>query len=173
MANRLLSDLVGTLKATFRIARATFSASGLTAVRTYTLPDKDGTVAMLSDVGGGGSSTLDVPASEALLAGDLVSIHSSTVANARKASATDGTKPANGFVLANVASAATANVHRSGEIITGLSGLTPDARYYLSTTAGAITTTPPSTSGNVVQPVGRATSATALLFVPEPPILLS
>ena len=170
---RVISDLVGTLRQSFFFGLATLTAV-LTQERTYTFPDKDGTVAMLDDItGGGGASTLDVPASEALLAGELVNIHSSTVANARKANATDGEKPADGFVLANVSSAATANVRRSGELVTGLTGLTPGARYYLSTTAGAITTTPPSTSGNVVQYVGVATSTTSLFFAPEPPILLS
>ena len=53
MASRTLSDLLGTLKNTFRIARATFNAAGLTAPRTITLPDKAGTLAMLDDVTAG------------------------------------------------------------------------------------------------------------------------
>lgn len=54
MASRTIADLVGTLKTTFRIALATITAAGLSAARTYTLPNKSGTFAMLDDVGGGG-----------------------------------------------------------------------------------------------------------------------
>lgn len=51
-----LSDLLGTLKETFRIGRATLDASALTANRTLTIRDQAGTVALLSDVGGSGIS---------------------------------------------------------------------------------------------------------------------
>lgn len=44
------SDLLGTLKTSFKIAKAILDASGLTATRTLTLPDKSGTVAVTSDV---------------------------------------------------------------------------------------------------------------------------
>lgn len=46
MANRVLADLLGTLKSSFRIARATVSASALTAARSFTLPDVAGEVAL-------------------------------------------------------------------------------------------------------------------------------
>lgn len=45
----LISDLIGTLKNTFRIKLATFDASGLTAARTFTLPDVSGALALASD----------------------------------------------------------------------------------------------------------------------------
>ena len=51
---QILSDLAGTLRSAFRVARATFDAAGLTAARTVTLPDKSGTLAMLDDLGAGG-----------------------------------------------------------------------------------------------------------------------
>lgn len=44
------ADLLGTVLSAFKIGRATVSASGLTANRTATLPDKTGTLAMLDDV---------------------------------------------------------------------------------------------------------------------------
>lgn len=50
MADRGISDLIGTLKTTFKIAKATITAAGLTAARVIALPDKDGTVALLSDI---------------------------------------------------------------------------------------------------------------------------
>jgi hypothetical protein len=46
--------------------------------------------------------------------------------------------------------------------VTGSSTLTPGALYYLSTTAGELTETPPSGDGEVIVPVGRAISTTEL-----------
>jgi hypothetical protein len=48
--NRLISDLIGTVKSTFRINRATIDANALTTARTLTVPDKSGTLATLDDV---------------------------------------------------------------------------------------------------------------------------
>lgn len=45
MASIILSNLLATLKSTFRINRATLDASGLSAARTVTLPDASFTVA--------------------------------------------------------------------------------------------------------------------------------
>jgi hypothetical protein len=82
----------------------------------------------------------------------------------RKASCTDNTKPADGFVISGSESGATVNVFLSGNLISVLAGLTPAANYFLSTNGG-ITTTEPSVSGNVVQPIGKALSTTQLLFL--------
>jgi hypothetical protein len=43
----ILSRLLGTLRDTFRISRATLSAGGLTAARTFALPDRAGTLALV------------------------------------------------------------------------------------------------------------------------------
>lgn len=88
------------------------------------------------------------------------------------ADATAEAKEAVGFVAAPYAAAALATYSLTGSIISGLAGLTPGATYYLNTTPGAITITPPSTVGNVVQAVGVALSATSLLFAPQAPITL-
>jgi hypothetical protein len=51
--------------------------------------------------------------------------------------------------------------------VAGLTGLTPGAMHYLDPdTAGAITDTVPSTFGDVILPVGVASSGTALQFRP-------
>lgn len=120
---------------------------------------------------GVGADTQTITASEALSAGDLVNVHNSTGAKVRKADATTAGKEAHGFVLAGVSNGASATVYFEGTI-TGLSGLTPGVQY-LSTTAGASTATAPSGSGNAVQRVGVATSATTLNFESQPPIILA
>ena len=112
--------------------------------------------------------------SENLAAGDLVNIWTNTgVANVRKADATTAGKEANGFVLASVTSPAAATVYRNSQSNTQKSGLTPGAIYYLDTTAGGITTTVPSASGNIVQHVGKAFDATTLIFEAQLPITLA
>ena len=42
----LYADLAGTLRSAFKIKKATLDASGLTAARTYALPDKPGSLAL-------------------------------------------------------------------------------------------------------------------------------
>lgn len=117
------------------------------------------------------ADTAQITASEALAAGDLVNIHNSTGAKVRKADATTVGKHCHGFVLASVANAAAATVYFESSI-TGLSSLTPGDRF-LSTTPGLSTSTPPSGSGNVVQRVGVAVSATVLSFEAGPVTVLA
>ena len=69
--------------------------------------------------------------------------------------------------------AATATIYTSGNHLTGLTGMTPGARQYLATTAGARTETAPSTANNVVQMVGVASSASSLIFEPEEPVTVA
>jgi hypothetical protein len=117
---------------------------------------------------GFGSDTKVVAASEALSAGDLVNVYNNagTVA-ARKADGSAEGKEANGFVLASVASGAQATVY-FGRVLSGLSGLTIGARYYLSaTTAGAVTATPATGAGKIDQYIGKAISATEIAFEPD------
>lgn len=96
-------------------------------------------------------------AGEALVAGDFVYI--TGTGTVMKADATSIAKAARGYVLASVLNAAQATVYFD-ESNSALTSLTPGATYYLSATPGAITTTAPLTSGNIVQPVGFASSAT-------------
>ncbi len=112
-----------------------------------------------------GAEVVVAPASENLVAGDFVHLHNNGGAlNVRKADATTNAKPANGFVLANVTSAANATVYLLSQTNTARSGLTIGSEYYLSTTAGGVTTTAPSATGNIVQRLGVAVSATAIVF---------
>jgi hypothetical protein len=121
-----------------------------------------------------GADTANRTASEALSASNIVNVwNDSGTPKARKADASALGKRAVGFVSAAVSSGATATVNFEGTIA-GLSGLVPGDTYFLSaTTPGAITNTPPSASGSIVQSVGVAISDTELSFEPGEPILLA
>lgn len=123
---------------------------------------------------GVGADTSSIATSENIAAGDIVNVHDSTGAKVRKADASGGTaKMGIGFVLSAVTSPAAATVYKEGTI-TGLSGLTIGARYYLSgSSAGAVTTTAPTTAGYIVQYIGYAISTTELVFEPSDPIVLA
>lgn len=99
-------------------------------------------------------------ADEALAARDALYI--SAADNVSKASASAaGTSQVVGFAKASAADTAPVEVVSEG-VLTGFSGLTPGARYYLSATAGLITATIPVGSGNTIVQAGYAKSATAL-----------
>jgi hypothetical protein len=116
-----------------------------------------------------GADTRTITTSEALSAGDFINVHDSTGVKVRKADATAEGKEAAGFVLSAASSGASALVYFEGTV-TGLTGLTIGARYYLATTAGGVTATPPSGVGNVVQYLGVAVSATEISFEPGDPV---
>lgn len=118
-----------------------------------------------------GADTAAITASESLSAGDFVNIWNSTGAKVRKADATTAGKEAHGFVLASVSSSASATVYFEGSN-TAVTGQTP-GNVYLSTTAGVASSAAPSGSGNVVQRLGVATSATNINFEAAQPIILA
>lgn len=118
-----------------------------------------------------GAQTKTLQASETIAAGDLVNIHVSGGDRVRKADATAVGKEVHGFALAGITSGASGPVYLGGTL-TGLSGMTPGARQYLSTSPGLRTETPPAANGNVVQFVGIAISATELDFDPADPITI-
>jgi len=117
-----------------------------------------------------GIEGVTLTASEALDAGDLVNIwDDSGTASMRKADAS-GSKPADGFVLTSVSMGSTGVAYGEGKL-TGLSGLTIGTTQYLSdSTPGDVTETPVTTSGNILQKVGRAASATTIVFERGEPI---
>ena len=108
-----------------------------------------------------GAPTISIQASEALSAGVFINIHDATGSRVRAAD-NSNTRPAHGFVLDTVASGNTATVYLSGQN-TGLASLTPGTRYYLGT-AGAVTATAPSASGEILQYLGTADSPTSIVF---------
>jgi len=119
-----------------------------------------------------GADTAEVEAGEDLSAGDIINIYDDAgTPKVRKADATSSGKEAHGFVLDAVTSGANATVYFEGTN-NQLSGLTAGV-LFLSTTAGATASTAPSGSGNVVQRLGVANSATAMNFEATQPIVLA
>jgi len=112
-------------------------------------------------------------ASEALAAGSLVNVwNNAGVANVRKADGSTSGKECDGFVLAAVAASGSALVYFEGTN-TQVSGLTPGLQFLSSTTAGTPSATAPTGSGDTVQRVGFAVSATAMVFQALQPIVLA
>ena len=123
---------------------------------------------------GFGADTRTVTAGETLTAGNL--IYMSSTPTALKADANADAKAAVGFVLAGITNGATGTAYFGSGIITGLSGLTPGGRYFLSNTAAggvALYSALTFTSGDIIQEVGYALSATELYFEPQRAILIS
>ena len=118
-----------------------------------------------------GVDTKTIAASEALAAGNWVNVWNSTGAKVRKADATTAGKEAHGFVLAAVSSGGNALVYFEGTN-TQVTGQTPGP-VYLQTTAGTGGATIPSASGNVVQNLGVAVSATEVNFERGTPVVLA
>ena len=118
-----------------------------------------------------GADTASIQASENLAAGDFVNVWNNAGAKVRKADATTAGKDAHGFVLSAVTSGNQATVYFEGTN-TQVSGQSPGP-VFLQTTAGTVVATIPSASGNVVQQVGIATSATAVNFERGTPVVLA
>lgn len=140
---------------------ATTSSTGAADAGKIVALDAGGKLDQTMMPTGIGADVAVVAASENLAAGDFVNIwNDAGTAKARKADATAAGKEAHGFVLDAVTAPANATVYFEGTN-DQVSGLTPGVQY-LATTAGACTATPPSSTGQVVQRVGVATSATSI-----------
>ena len=110
-----------------------------------------------------GSETLTLMASENLTAGDWVNIwDDSGTAKMRKADASNGiSHVCHGFVLETITSGATGKFYGEG-INTQITTLSIGNTYFLSGTPGAETTTPPTTTGHILQKLGVAVGTTAI-----------
>lgn len=149
------------------------AASEISAVEAVVATGADGKIDISFMPTGIGADTVQITASEALSGGDLVNIYNNAgTASVRKADGSTTGKVAHGFVLAAVASAATATVYLAG-LNTAVTGLTPGPQFLSDTTPGGSTDTAPTTAGHTVQSVGVAVSATALQFAPSDPITLA
>lgn len=120
-----------------------------------------------------GADTQSIVASEVLAAGDYINVYDNVgVPNVRKASAADATKPASGFVVAGVASAANATVYFRGSN-TGVSGLVAGPYVLSAVTPGAVVAlaSAPVATGNTLQVVGTATAAGVIETTISEPIV--
>ena len=118
-----------------------------------------------------GADTATITASETLAAGNWVNVWDNSGAKVRKADATTVGKEVHGFVLSAVTSGNPATVYFEGTN-TQVTGQTPGP-VYLQTTAGTGGATIPSASGNVVQRIGTAVSATSVNFEGGPAVTLA
>ena len=114
-------------------------------------------------------ATTTAVASATLTAGQWVNFHNVAGAkNCRPADMTDATKPAQGFVLAGFASAATATVYLYGintVIPVGAYAAADVGKPVFLSTAGGTTLTPPTTTGNLLQQVGWVDAVGATVTV--------
>jgi hypothetical protein len=113
-----------------------------------------------------GSGFPSLLAAETLAAGDFVNISNGGV---RKASSTDIAKQAHGFVTASYSATDPVVVFYSG-LLTGVVGLSPGTRYFLSA-SGVGSPLAPTLTGQLSQEIGVAISSRALLFQPGPAII--
>lgn len=117
---------------------------------------------------GFGQDAVTAIAGEALTAGNMV--YFSATGTVLKADSTAVAKAARGYVTVSVANAASATVFFD-DSNNAVTGLTSGATYYLDTVSGGITVAPTVTTGQIVQEVGFATSATNLRVNIQEPII--
>ena len=170
MADKYLKQENGVLKE----QEATVQSTGATDAGKIVALDTSGKLDNSVLPTGVGDETKIVPAYEDLSAGDFVNFFDDAgTVKVRKADASTSGKYADGFVLTAVTTGNNATVYLSG-INNQLTGLTGGSYYYLSASIpGAGTTTPPSGSGEVVQRLGKALSATEIAFQPGDSIILA
>jgi hypothetical protein len=138
------------------------SSAGNTDANKVVATGSDGKLSLSLMPSGVGAATLALTATEALSAGNFVNIWDDTgISKVRKADATNG-RTANGFVLNAVAQDATAIITLQG-LNSGLSGLVAGKKYYLAA-SGSVDDDAPSISGQIIQELGIATSATTINF---------
>ena len=73
-------------------------------------------------------------------------------------------------ILTETVTDTNSGVVKTDGIVSGLTSLTIAGKYYLSATAGAIVTTPPTSTGQLFQELGLAISATQLALQIKMPI---
>ena len=84
---------------------------------------------------------------------------------------TDNTKPAHGYVLTAVTSGNSGGFYQLTGLNDQLTSLTVGTIYFLST-AGGVTSTPPTTAGNLNQELGIAKTTSALAVYERPTITI-
>lgn len=167
-AEKFIRNDAGSLKET----SATQTSTGVTEAGKIVALDDNGKLDSSMMPTGFGDDVALIQASENLASGDWVNIWNSTGAfRSRKADGTTEGKETHGFVLENVTSGQNAKVYFEGTN-NQVTGQTP-GRVFLSTTAGQGSATAPTGTGNIVQIIGFATSATSVNFQYNQPVVLA
>lgn len=151
------------------LLNATVTSSGAASANKPILLDPTGRIDLSAMPVGIGPEVSTVQTSEALAAGDFVQEYDTGAPagtqRVRKADASNG-RAATGFVIASFASGVPATVYHDGNN-TQVSGKTFGKMQFLSaTTPGQCTETAPTTTGQLVQPLGYALSPTSINWNP-------
>lgn len=169
MADKYIRNNSGTLTET----EATVSSAGAANAGDIVALDSTGRIDTTMMPVGIGADTATIAASENLAAGDFVNVWSdSGTPKARKADASAAGKHAHGFVLSAVTAPGNALVYFDA-VNTQVTGQTPGDVYLSAATAGLSVSSAPSGTGNVVQRLGVATSATSINVEIQQPIVLA
>lgn len=172
MADKYIYNNAGTLTE----REATVVSTGATEAGDIVALDSTGRLDNSVMPSGIGADTASIVSSENLAAGDVVNVwNDAGTVKVRKADATTAGKEAHGFVLTSVTSPAAATVYFEGSN-TQTSGTLTGGVAFLTTTAGTVSNTAPSGSGNVVQRVGFITevgSPNTMNFQSNVPVVLA
>jgi hypothetical protein len=169
MADKYIRNNSGTLTET----EATVSSAGAANAGDIVALDANGKLDLTTMPTGIAPDISVLTASENLVAGDFVNVwNDAGTPKVRKADGSTAGKEAHGFVLAAVTSGNPANVYHEGAN-DQVTGQTAGMTYLSAATAGLATGAAPSASGNVVQRLGVATSATSINVELQQPIVLA
>lgn len=169
MADKYIRNNSGTLTET----EATVSSAGAANAGDIVALDSSGRLDTTMMPVGIGADTATLAASENLAAGDFINVfNDGGTAKVRKADASTSGKYAHGFVLSAVTAPANALVYFEGPN-TAVTSATPGEVFLSATVAGGFTSTAPTGTGQVVQKIGIATSATNINFEWLQPIVLA
>ncbi len=154
------------------IVNSTITSAGAGSSGKLTALDASGLLDISVMPSGIGPDVVTITTSEAISAGAFVNIWTSTGTKVRNADATTSGKQADGFVLSSASSGGSATVYLAG-LNTACTGQTVGRVFLAAGGSGLPTSTAPSSSGNLVQELGVAVSATAVQFAPKMPVVLA
>ena len=160
MAANIISDLNGTV---------TVEEVVSSQVVTVGIPGPQGIRGLPGP--GGNSAMSSMLTTDTLADGDFVNVWDSTGFKVRAADADSPDREAHGFVLVGGVAGAIVDVYFGGPN-GAVSGMTP-GNVYLSNVAGKATSIAPTGSGQIVQRLGVAVSATVINVECDIPILLA
>lgn len=170
MADKYLALVAGKKKE----IEATVTSGGVANAGDIPALDSGGHLSATVMPSGIGPEAVTITAAEAISQWDLINIYlDGATLKGRKADGGTNKYVAHAYAPAAIDSAAEGTVYSDGWI-TGV-GLTPGADYYLDNVAGAycLAAAIPASTGEIVQKIGYAVSATQLVFAPEAEIELA